>query len=61
VSGPQVDDAALGMEHAERRANFATVIVALEVCLEALADRLEAGRDSTGDSRQRIHLRAHRM
>ena len=61
VSGPQVDDAALAMEHAERRADFATVIVALEVRREALADGLEAGRDRTGDSRQRIHLRAHRM
>jgi hypothetical protein len=37
------------------------VIVALEVRREALADGLEARRDRTGDSKQRIHLRAHRM
>ena len=50
VPGPQVDDASLAMEDGEGGADFATVIVALEVRREPLADGLEPGRDVAGHS-----------
>ena len=59
MSGPQVDDAALAVEDGERGADFATVIVALEVRREPLADGLEPGRDVAGHGNQWIHLRDH--
>jgi hypothetical protein len=48
MAGPQVNDATFAMEHGERGADFATVIVALKVRSEALAYWFEARRDSAG-------------
>src|SRR4030095_10642478 len=60
MSGPQVDDATLAVEHGQRGADFATVVVALEGGGEAFAYGLEARRNSAGHAMILIRLCAHR-